>query len=123
MLSSCSTSSDPSYTWIGSGRDSDIELSTLTDMWKSVKHLTRGNFDLPGFSSSSVNSSEGLKGSSGLGGLDGPEASVGGEGGAGAGGPPSPPTNTMLTPRDFHSQEHERMSKPLKPYTYVLAGK
>ena len=62
---------------------------------------------------------------SGLGGVEiwetGTNLNLGGPG-AGAGGPPSPPTNTMLTPRDFHSQEHERMSKPLKPYTYVLAG-
>lgn len=106
------------YTWIGSGRDSDIELATLTDLWKSVKHLVRSGFNLPGFDANS--------------GLLQPEAgdktgSAGAEGGSAAGGggsaarqAPTPPP-AVLKPRDFHSQEHERMSSPLKPYTYVLA--
>ena len=81
-------------------------------MWKSVKHLTRGNFDLPGFSSS-VNSSEGLKGSSGLGGLDGPEASVGEEGGAGRlSGPPPHEIDWSVTCFQSEAVSGERISQP-----------
>ena len=91
---------------IGSGLDSDIELATLTDLWKSVKHLVRSGFNLPGFDASSVPAGD--KEVPGA-----PNSSKA---------PPSPPP-AVLKPRDFHSQEHERMSSPLKPYTYVLAGK
>ena len=85
------------YTWIGSGRDSDADLSVLTELWLSIKHLVK-DFKLPG-------QHEVLR-------VRNPSPVR----------VPSPEPPKEIPVRDFHTQEKERMSNPTKPYTYRLSG-